>query len=429
MLRRSAVLLALLSGSCAPEQPATLADLAHLAPGWRGTIAATVDQSYVGWDVEIGDADNDGLNEILTTGAPDSRLYLTEWETDAWSTQIVADNLARTRPSMGLAVKVVDLNADGQNEVVVGTGQEDGGAAFLHVLRRLPTGWSTLTSRPAFNRSSYTHNLAIHDLDQDGNQEILSSYCSQGEVIRYDVDSDLTRISARFVTELSGSGEESLLADIDNDGQLEYLVSNGFRPGEAAVEMFELDPDGELILPPAHILRGFDGKGCFYASITVGDLDNDGGNEVIVAWKEKQEINRGTILAYSVDATGATLKYRITEDDPTLDLSYFEKMMQVADVDNDGANELVLSTRGDGESENIESQRLGNVFQFKLGPDGSISRTHLVDFDDRFASSSWLAVGDCDNDGRNELVLATGHGDRRQPGTSYVIVVEKDGNP
>jgi len=35
-------------------------------------VFAAVDQSYVGWDVEIGDADNDGQNEIvLATGKGD----------------------------------------------------------------------------------------------------------------------------------------------------------------------------------------------------------------------------------------------------------------------------------------------------------------------------------------------------------------------
>lgn len=45
-----------------------LEDIARVAPGWRGTILSEVDQSYVGWDVEIGDADNDGENEVLATG-------------------------------------------------------------------------------------------------------------------------------------------------------------------------------------------------------------------------------------------------------------------------------------------------------------------------------------------------------------------------
>jgi hypothetical protein len=33
-------------------------------------------------------------------------------------------------------------------------------------------------------------------------------------------------------------------------------------------------------------------------------------------------------------------------------------------------------------------------------------------------------VGDADNDGKNEVVLATGKGDRTKPGKSYVLLLE-----
>lgn len=56
----------LAAGSLSAEE---FAELAELAPGWRGEIVAKVDQSYCGWGVAIGDADNDGQNElVLATG-------------------------------------------------------------------------------------------------------------------------------------------------------------------------------------------------------------------------------------------------------------------------------------------------------------------------------------------------------------------------
>ena len=99
-----------------------LGGIARLAPGWRGEIIAQTDQSYVGFDVEIGDADNDGNNEILATGSPDSRLYLFEKGLNDWGTLLLTDNLASCYPCLGMGVKVVDLDRDGQNEILVGTG-------------------------------------------------------------------------------------------------------------------------------------------------------------------------------------------------------------------------------------------------------------------------------------------------------------------
>ena len=52
--------------------PIKIRDVAELTDGWDGEVVGSSMESYVGWDVEIGDADNDGLNEIiLATGEGD----------------------------------------------------------------------------------------------------------------------------------------------------------------------------------------------------------------------------------------------------------------------------------------------------------------------------------------------------------------------
>jgi hypothetical protein len=400
-------------------------DLVTVAPGWRATVVAEVDQSYAGWDVEIGDADNDGNNEILTTGCPDSRLYLFKQDGAGWVTRLLAENLAEHKPGMGLAVRVADLNKDRVNEVLLGTGQEGAGTAFFYVFR---TDGHTATplavSRPECNKSGFTHNLAIHDLDGDGVDEVISAYCGGGEIVRYDLDRTLSTVDARLLHTLSGSGEEALIADVDNDGAVEFITSNSFRPGEARVEIFEFDEDGELVIPPRIALAGFDGTPCFYASIIIGDVDNDGANEMVVGWKQDQVINKTTLLGYRV-GDGATVAYTFERETEDLDMGYFEKMMAIADVDNDGRNDLVISTRGDNLSEAITSQHLGRVYRYVIDEAGEVERELLADLNEKYAESSWIAVGDADNDGQNELVLATGKGDRTKAGTSYVVLIEK----
>jgi len=404
------------------------AEIAVIETGWQGVVVARIDQSYAGWDVEIGDADNDGKNEILTTGCPDSRLYLFENEGALWKTVMLADNLAEDRPAMGLAVRIVDLNGDGTNEVLLGTGQEKGGTAWFHVLS---TDGKTLTNklscRPECNKSSFTHDFAVYDLNRDGLKEVVSAYCGGGEVIRYDVNKPLTAIAARKIHQLSGSGEESIIADVDNDGKMEYLTANGFRAGKARVEIFDIDEKGELAPEPRVAIADCGGKGCFYASFTVGDLNNDGRNELVAGWKREQKINMCTLVAYSVGKAEATPVAWLERDTRDLDMGYFEKMMAVADADNDGKNELVISTRGDNVSEFITSDHLGRAYIYRVGADGKSTRETLADFREQDAESSWLAVGDADNDGMNEVVLATGKGDRTKPGVSYIVLLEKLG--
>ena len=405
----------------------TIDDVAQLAPGWKGEVIAKSTESYVGWDVEIGDADNDGYNDILTTGAPSSSLGMYQLKNGQWNSTELASNLAEYLPGMGLAVKIVDLDGDGENEIILGTGQEyeEAGTAYLYTFKIEDSELKTLhRTRPKFNKSRYTHNLAVYDIDHDGRLEVFSAYCGEGEIIRYDYDNRLERIMARKVHHLSGSGEESLIADVDNDGGVEYITSNSYRKNKATVEIYEFDKAGELIVPPRLVINGYDGKACFYASIIVGDVDNDNKNELIIGWKQHQMVNEGTLIGYDV-AEQVTKKYTFAYEDKELDLSYFEKMMVVADANNDGKNELVVSTRGDEKSEDNKSNHLGHVFMWSVNSVG-IERTLLINLNKKIASSSWIDVGDADNDGKNEIIVATGHGDRTKKGTSFILLVEKE---
>jgi len=418
------LVMLILSSSCGNTELIEIEDIAQLAAGWSGEVIAISTDSYVGWDVEIGDADNDGYNEILTTGCPSSSLNMYRLNENKWESLLLTTNLAQTFPGMGLAVKIVDLDGNGKNEIILGTGQEGAGTAFFYTFSLEDNTLTTLNmSRPDFNKSGYTHNLAPYDIDSDGFLEVISAYCGHGEIIRYDYEPGLNETRARKIHNLSGSGEESLIADVDNDGAVEYITSNGFRKEEAKVEIFEFDETGELTVPPRFVIDGYDGKKCFYASVIVGDVDNDGKNELVIGWKQDQKINQGTILGYNVDG-GVQKEHTFAYEDKDLDLSYFEKMMVIGDATNDGKNELVVSTRGDNLSELIQSEHLGHVFMWTVNKSG-IERELIVNLKEGVAGSSWVAVDDADNDGKNEIILATGKGDRTKKGTSYVLKIDQ----
>lgn len=423
--------LALIGCASAYVEPAPsasrAAELGAIAPGWEGEIISLVDQSYAGWDVEIGDVDGDGRNEILTGSAPDSRLYRFDKRDDAWDTRVLVDGLASSDRGLILGARIVDLNGDGSNEILAGTGEEDGSIAKLAILKDDGATTTTLAStRSSDNTSSYTHGLATYDLDRDGILDIVSSYCGNGEVIRYRPSEDLRTLASRKVLQLSGSGEDSWLADVDGDGVPELILANGFRDGAAKVQIHDLDPEtGNPRPQPRIVLDGYAGQRMFYASIAVGDLDSDGFPELIIGWKAKQAVNRSHLVAYHVAGDQAEVAFEIAADDPDLDLGYFEKMIAIDDLDGDGRNEMYLSTRGDGESEGITSAKLGRIYRYQFDTTGVIARDTLIDFDPTMAESAWLATGDIDADGRKELVIATGRGDRLMPGWSWVMALRR----
>ncbi len=434
--RRTLALAALLLGGQAAcggmpieaPQVGSIYDIAQLAPGWTGEIVATVEQSYAGWDVEIGDADGDGRPEILTGTAPDSWLQLHRWRDGAWQTRTLMTETAGNGAGLLLGVRVVDVERDGVPEILAGTGQDGGGTAWLHVLQ---TDGESITGRTSLrapeNTSSYTHGLATADLDGDGLVEVISAYCGNGEVIRYDVAPQLASIASRKVLQLSGSGEDAWLSDVDGDGAVELVLSNGFRAGKARVQIHDLDPTtGDPQPKPRVVIDGFDGERAFYASLAVGDMDDDGRPELVVGWKAVQTVNEASLVAYHIEGQSAKLAYVLTRKDPELDLGYFEKMIAFADVDDDGRTEVLVSTRGDGLSESIPSLGLGHVLAFRVERDGHVSRQQVVAFNRDLVGSSWLAVGDADGDGRTEVVLATGSGERTRRGTSWVVALRHD---
>jgi hypothetical protein len=415
-----------LAGSAAAEK---CADLAELAPGWRGEVVAKVDQSYCGWGVTVGDGDNDGKNEILATGCPDSRLYLFQKAEGAWKTQLLAEHLAKATPGMGLCVKVLDLNGDGRNEVILGTGQDGSGSPAHFYL--MQTDGRTITSQVSARAlnpgSAYTHNFACHDLNGDGVMEVISAYCGTGEIVRYDIAKDMSHIAVRTIHNDSGSGEDTWIADVDNDGRMEFITANGYREGRGTVDILDFDAHGELVVPPRIVIDGFDGQKCFLGTAVVGDIDNNGKNELIIGWNREHMVNKGTIIAYRVEGKTAESAYTFTKEDPDMGYGYFGQLMCVADVDNDGKNELAVTTRNEPAvvKGHADGGGPGRAFLFSVTSDDQVQRTPLVTFRPEIANSCWPAVGDADNDGKNELVLTTGHGIRTQPGSSHVLVVKK----
>src|SRR5690606_22375431 len=115
---------------------ARVSDLAQVAWGWNAEIVARVDQSYAGWDVEIGDADGDGRPEILTGSAPDSQIALHRRRHGGWESRVLVDRFAGngSGPGMVLGVRVVDLDGDGRPEVLAGSGQENRQVAKLAIM-------------------------------------------------------------------------------------------------------------------------------------------------------------------------------------------------------------------------------------------------------------------------------------------------------
>lgn len=300
----------------------------------------------------------------------------------------------------GLAV--ADLNGDGQNEIVAASSSAGGFWAndSWIVVRESATGgayelvWRSPTTGSALTR------LRVAQLDADATPEVVAAVGSQ--VLVYD---GATLAPQQTLATPAGSISGLALANADADPALEFVLCGGgmlyvydmngalgysvaVPCQDLAVGQVDTDPAPEIVIgdgeQPGYVIDGvtraveWTNPFGFGIHVRLGDLDNDGRDEVVAgsAWYQ--------IRVFDVDLRSLTAS--ITVD---LDLD----ALQVVDVEGDGPLEIVY---GDGQ--------WGDVYVH----DGT---TRALKW--RIANPEHgvtdVAVGDADGDGVRELLWGAGY--------------------
>jgi hypothetical protein len=255
---------------------------------------------------------------------------------------------------------IFDADGDGVGEVyVVGDS--------IYALRG--TDGSIIWSYPA---SGGFASVAIADINNDGQYEVVTVGYSGGswEVIV------LRATDGAFVWNYTvNSSGNPAIADLDNDGYKEIVVAvdNGW--------LYALRHDGTSYWS---IDMGYGTYWSIMNSPTIADLNGDGWKEIVYgqywwgSWCYNQYVHvlRGTdgstIWSYSGPCSGYQVHAR-----------------KIADIDNDGQIEIILTGAGYGPSPYIVVLN---------GATGAVEWTYS-DF-----SFEGLAIGDVDNDGCMEFV-------------------------
>lgn len=233
--------------------------------------------------IAVGDADNDGEQEIVVgTGYkmdfPLSTVYVFSAETGELESEFLPGNASRMR-----GVAIADIDGDAFNEVIFGTGislGETPGAGHLYVYQ--------------FDGSEYTQEWRSDDLN--------------GDVVAVEI------------------------IDVDGDGNLEIVASNGYREGPGFLFIFrylgkdlEGKDDYEKVWESENI-------GPKPYGLDVADIDADGINEIVV----------GNMLGYIWIFDGSTRE--VEWKSPLLGSDILG--IDLGDVDGDGQIEIVAAQGG-----------------------------------------------------------------------------------
>ena len=339
------------------------------------TVSATVNDPWKREAVEtgtsgdrdcgkIGDADNDGDNEIISGNA--GYIDMHEWNGDTWSRTIIDDTLGAV---VVYDVVIADVDNTGGNKIVAALSNNT-----IFMYKWTGSGWecsvvsNQVDNGVAAGADKDVLDLSVGDADNTGGNKIVAS-TEEGEVAVFKwTGSSWSRTEICDYTPKSVPNVE--VADCDNDGSIEVVVAKDksiyayhYNGGWA------LESTVDATLP--------DGA----ANVDVGDPDNTGCDKVVVS-------TMGNDI-YIYNWTGTWTRSTVTTSTAKTDI--FD--IKIGDVYNDGTNRIVAGDENDDVK--IYTWNGGSWDSFTV---------------DDAAGGDVLEVtsGDADNDGLVEIVIGAG---------------------
>jgi hypothetical protein len=285
----------------------------------------------------VGDVDNDGQNELISGEGDETQngvVTVYEYNTAtqafeaAWSQSFPADS--GSTEVTGLAVG--DVDGDGLNELVVGNRQGSNlGAPVggeVHVFEN--TGINTYAEVWSdFLGDMIT--VSIGDVDNDSANEIIASNMGGGSTsgtVIYDYNSGTLTYDRSWESNqiVDANEHENAVADVDNDGLNELIIC-----GLSNTAVLKKN-DGTYDIVWQTTVTTSEGKG----SMFTGDADNDGINELLLA-----ELTGGlqTLKVYKYSSG----TYELIWTSPALSTVNPHSGLFVGELDNDGANEIIMN--------------------------------------------------------------------------------------
>jgi hypothetical protein len=331
-------------------------------------------------------------------------LQLTEVELPHWYLQWAKkyDDLYRS----GGPRPIGDIDEDGVNEVIV-SGFNTSAPGVCRILSYDEEQGTYIEEHswsgpdPYGRDSIRPDGISVIDLDDDGDLEFCVAwydyYTDVDGVYAYDWDGvTLTQLDI-----YNGSGfnwvRVTIPCDYDDDGDIELVIANYPKPpgpGDKHITALGWDNTKDEFIEEAFwSLSGYEDKSC---TIQGGDTDNDGKTEIVATLTALSITDTGTWVLNWNENIGEWEEEVIRTDYP----ENTPKGVDIGDLNGNGIPEIAIGTWGGLDSKAWLYEWNGAEYEevwYKEYPweeeQGSIDYA--------------VAIGDADNDGINELCIAT----------------------
>jgi hypothetical protein len=345
-----------------------------------------------------------GVSPESYSGIDTSGMLVQEWQTGIWGSGIGLSGLS-----------VLDLDDDGQAEIVAGGGIGFGQNTFWRI-----SSFNSSTSKYSFEWMSRDYSpttiqrIVVGDPEQSGNYRIFV-WLGNGTIEVYDAAT--RQLLASFSGPLSGSSSHAFsLADVDGDASIEIVMGSSsglavldaltyalewsttdYITSELAVGNVDTDTAPEIITTSqvidgiTHVMEYTEPAG-FGAHVATADIDADGMEEIIAAaaW-------------YKITTFDADLQSPKWDIPVSLDI----QALLVGDIDLDGASEIIYGDGQWGSIHVISTQTQTEEWQIS-NPEHGVTN---------------VAFGDPDGDDQVELLWGAGW---TSTGPDYLYIASTD---
>jgi len=294
--------------------------------------------------IKNADIDGDGFQDVVSASYLDDKV--------AWYRNLDGSGNFSTQKIISAAnrgvkiIEVADIDGDGDNDIIAAS-FDQGHLSWYENL----DGLGTFSNRIAI-AEKYIDSMHLSDIDLDGDLDIL---IGGGNAIGWfeNVDGLGTFGASIAITEDLNGVESVFSADLDGDGDLDVISTSYYN----LVSWFE-NTDGQGTFGQRQtISSNFDRPTDVFSE----DMDGDGDKDVIATFRVDS-----TVVWFENDGTGAFATWHLVTDQIEFGRSVF-----VADLDADGDADVLSASATDNKIawyENIDG--FGN-----FGPQHIISST------------------------------------------------------
>ena len=347
-----------------------------LHPGWPiniGLLSNGVASFAITNHLNAVDVDGNGTKELIVgynnqvnvidhTGTP----------LPGWPQMIDPQN---TGAHIQISPAVADLDGDGSLEILAANDKNT-----LFIWRANGTAWPGWPKNIAF----FSTNIAVDDLNGDGQKEIILS--TLGSVRVFNTSGVMLPGWPVFV---NASTSPPAIGDVDGDGQKEIVVATASGP----TNLYMIKPNG-VVMPgwPKAINPQMASNFSSWSYPVLGDLDGDGAMECVIG------STNGFVYAFKGNGSNVPGWPQATK-------AAVVNSPAIGDIDGDGVPEVVAGN--DRVIENNSSQN----YLFAWHADGTILPNWPVKYDRLITGSAFgygaPALVDLDQDGRADVIVSS----------------------